>query len=178
MTTKLIRVLAVSAMMAAVGAPAMAQPAPPAAAERAGPGSMNPAERAEHRAERLRDILQLRPNQEPALDDLMKALTPPEGARERMRAARQEMRDLPTPARLDKQREHMLRRQQEFDRRAMAIKKFYAQLTPAQQKAFDALGPMGHRMGGKMKMRHHDGGHGGHGGHGGWGGHEGRGDRD
>jgi protein CpxP len=173
MTTNLFRVLAVGAMMAAVGAPAMAQPGPPPAAERAGPGRMNPAERAEHRAERLRDILQLRPNQEPALDELMKAVTPPEGARERMRAARAEMRDLPTPARLDKQREHMLRRQQEFDRRAMAIKKFYAQLTPTQQKAFDALGPMGHRMGGgMMKMRHH--------GHhsGGWGGHEGRGDRD
>ena len=107
--------------------------------------------RAEMRAQKLRDVLQLRPNQEPALAELQRAMAPPADARERMRAGRAEMSGLTTPQRLDKMRERMARRQQEFDRKAMAIKKFYAQLTPAQQKSFDAMGPMmGRGMGGKM----------------------------
>jgi hypothetical protein len=81
-----------------------------------------------------------------------------------MRGDRAEWTRLTTPERLDKMHERMLRRQQAFDRKAMAIKKFYAQLSPSQQKAFDAMGPMmGRGMGGKM-------GHGRMGGHrGGWG---------
>jgi protein CpxP len=160
MNPNLIRALiAAAALSAAI--PAFAQPAaPPPAAERAGPGRMDPAERAQMHAQKLRDVLQLRPNQEPALTELMQALKPPEDRRARMQAARAEMAGLTTPQRLDRMHEHMVRRQQEFDRKAMAIKKFYAQLSPAQQKAFDAMGPMmGHRMGGKM------GGHGMMGGH-------------
>jgi protein CpxP len=151
MNANLIRgLIAAAALSAAI--PAFAQPAPPPpAGERAGPGRMDPAERAQMHAQKLRDVLQLRPNQEPALTELMQALKPPEDRRERMQAARAEMAGLTTPQRLDRMHEHMVRRQQEFDRKAMAIKKFYAQLSPAQQKAFDAMGPMmGHRMGGKM----------------------------
>jgi protein CpxP len=166
MNANLIRgLIAAAALSAAI--PAFAQPAPPPpAGDRGGPGRMDPAERAQMHAQKLRDVLQLRPNQEPALTELMQALKPPEDRRERMRAARAEMAGLTTPQRLDRMHEHMVRRQQEFDRKAMAIKKFYAQLSPAQQKAFDAMGPtMGHRMGGRM------GGHGMRGrGHGGMGG--------
>jgi len=154
MQPNLIRALLVSAALAAVGAPALAQPAPPPPAEhgaRDWGDRPDPAERAQQHAQRLRDGLQLRPNQEPALAELMKALAPPADRRERMQAAHAEMKGLTTPERLDKMHEHMVRRQQEFDRRAMAIKRFYAQLSPAQQKAMDAMGPMmGHRRGGGM----------------------------
>ena len=169
MRTNLIRALVVSAALAAASGPVFAQPAPPPPGEDGGPrldvgsGRLDPATRAEMRAQHLRDVLQLRPNQEAALAELTAAMKPPEGARERMRGERGEWARLSTPERLDKRHEAMVRRQQEFDRRAMAIKKFYAQLTPSQQKAFDAMQPMdghGGRMGG------HRGGPGGGWGHG------------
>jgi hypothetical protein len=49
-------------------------------------------------------------------------------------------------------------RQAKFEQHAAAVKRFYAQLTPSQQKAFDAMRPMGgHRggMGGMGGMRGH-----------------------
>lgn len=150
MKTNLIRAMLASAALAAAAGPALAQPAPPPPAA-SGHARMDPAQRAEMHAQKLRDVLQLRPNQEPALAELTRAMAPPADARERMQGARAEMAGLTTPERLDKMRERMARRQQAFDARAMAIKKFYAQLTPAQQKAFDAIGPMmGGGMGGKM----------------------------
>jgi hypothetical protein len=42
----------------------------------------------------------------------------------------------------------MSERQAKFDQHAAAVKRFYAQLTPAQQKAFDAMRPMGGHRGG------------------------------
>jgi hypothetical protein len=59
------------------------------------------------------------------------------------------MRDLPTPQRLDRMQARMNERQAAFARRSDAVKRFYAQLTPAQQRAFDALhdGPGGLRGG-------------------------------
>jgi hypothetical protein len=77
------------------------------------------------------------------------------------RAERSETASLTTPQRLDRAQARMAERQQQFARRAEATKRFYAQLSPAQQRAFDALhqGRGGHGHGG----RH---GHGGHGGDG------------
>ena len=135
-------------ILAAAAVPALGQPAgpPPMEGHGHGPGmghgAMDPAKMAQHRAQKLRDVLQLRPNQEPALTELMAAMKPPEGMRERMMGERQAMMGPATPERLDRMRDNMSRRQAEFDRRAMAIKRFYAQLAPAQQKAFDALHPM------------------------------------
>jgi len=154
MKLTLLRGVALASALAVTGvaATSAAQPASPPPADRPGPGwdhpRMDPAEMAQKRAQHLRDVLQLRPNQEPALTELMAALKPPEGLRERMREERQAMQNLTTPERLDRQRDRLVKRQAEFDRRAMAIKRFYAQLTPAQQKAFDALRPMGGKMGG------------------------------
>ena len=168
MKPTILRNLAIAgAALAVTGAAgvSLAQPTspPPSASDRSGWERPDPAEMARRHAQRLRDVLQLRPNQEPALAALMDALKPPEGMREKMRAERGAMRGLTTPERLDRMRDRMAQRQAEFDRRAMAIKRFYAQLTPSQQKALDAMGPMlgggmrghGHGGGGKGGMDHH-----------------------
>lgn len=133
-------------------AQAQAQPAPKPAAE----GRMarhDPAQMAARRTEHLRAALQLRPDQEAALGSFVAAMKPPAGAREAMRGQREEMARLTTPQRLDRMKAMMTKRQAEFDRRAEATKRFYAQLSPSQQKAFDALRPM-HGPGGKMGGRH------------------------
>ncbi len=158
MTAKIISGLALALALAGASA-GFAQPAegPPGGRMEQGWERPDPAVMAQKRADSLRDLLQLRPNQEPALGALMEAMRPPEGMRERMMGENQAMMKLSTPERLDRMRDHMARRQAAFDTRAAAIKRFYSQLTPAQQKAFDALPPMG--------MRHH--GMGGMGGHGG-----------
>lgn len=117
---------------------------------------MDPAQMAERRAQRLRDTLQLRPDQEPALRALTAALQPPPGEREHMREERQAMAQLTTPQRLDRMGQRMNEHAARFRQHADAIKRFYAQLTPAQQKAFDAMPMMG--------MGDHEGMHGDHGG--------------
>jgi Spy/CpxP family protein refolding chaperone len=120
-----------------------AQPAP---TER--PGAMrmqrpDPAERAERRAEHLRAALQLRPEQDAALRAFIDAQRPPEGARERMQDRRQADGPMTTPQRLDQMRQRMAQRQAQFERRADATLRFYAQLSPSQQRAFDAMRPAG-----------------------------------
>ncbi len=155
--------IAGAALSMTAGAAAYAQPggqqgAPPAAtADKAKPGPgmgwkrqhRDPAARAQH----LRDVLQLRSDQEPALQAYLSSMKPPEGARERMRGERGERADLTTPQRLDRQAARMAERQAAFARRADATKRFYAALSPTQQKAFDAMhkdtrGKMGRRGGG------------------------------
>ena len=137
----------------------LAQPAPgPAPAAPGAEGRRwerpDPAQMAERHAEKLRAILQLRPDQEPALRALVDAMKPDPAEmqrREAERGARDQARpQLTTPQRLDRMQARLAERQAQFARRADAIKRFYAQLNPAQQRAFDAL-PM---MGG-----HHHGGH-------------------
>lgn len=171
MTFKPLHGLALAGALAlSVGAAAsFAQPAP---GDARGPARMerpDPAERAARHAQHLRDALQLRPDQEPALKAFQEAMQPPADMRERMQGRRAEMQNLTTPQRLDKMRERMVERQAQFDRRAAATKRFYAALSPAQQKAFDAMGPMrgGHRgmMGGRGMGPGGPGGPGGHDGH-------------
>ncbi|MBI1404749.1 MAG: hypothetical protein GC145_01330 [Caulobacter sp.] len=124
-------------------------------------GRRNPEMRAQH----LRDILQLRPDQEPALQAFLAARKPsmdhmkmdftpgPDGKP----PAPPKM--MTTPERLDMQARMMARHQAEFEKRAAAIKTFYAALSPSQQKAFDALhaGRMGGHGGHGMKMKHRGG---------------------
>jgi hypothetical protein len=125
----------------------LAQPAPPEPGRQPGMERErpDPAARAERHAQKLRDVLQLTPQQEPALRALMDAMKPPGDWREKMAGRGQEMEGLTTPQRLDRMRERMVERQQAFDTRAMAIKRFYGQLSPSQKKAFDAMRPMGDR---------------------------------
>jgi protein CpxP len=154
--------LAGALSLSAAGA-SLAQPAPmpgPGAPEARGWQRPDPAQRAERHAERLRAVLQLRPEQEPALRALIASMRPDPARMERRQAERGQPRaQLSTPQRLDRMQAHLSERQARFAQRADAIKRFYAQLSPAQQRAFDAL-PMG-RGGGRGE---HGGGH--HGGRG------------
>jgi hypothetical protein len=138
--------LAGAIALSAAGA-GVAQPGPPPGP---GPGPADhgwrrpdPAQMAEQHAERLRALLQLRSDQEPALKAFIAAMQPSPEQMQRRETERGEVRELTTPQRLDRMQAEMAGRQSEFARRADAIKRFYAQLSPAQQKAFDAL-PMGH----------------------------------
>ena len=79
-------------------------------------------------------------------------------ARRQMRA---EMATLTTPQRIDKMQAMRTQRDAAMDKKAAAVKTFYAALTPDQQKSFDTIalkrGGMGGGMGGRGGM-----GHGGH----------------
>ncbi|MDB5455156.1 MAG: hypothetical protein JWP92_741 [Caulobacter sp.] len=105
-------------------------------------------------AQRLRDLLQLRSDQEPALQAYLAANAPkarrekdePEKARDDAPKA-----PLTTPERLDREAEHLAKMAAMVRARADATKAFYAALSPSQRKAFDALGP---ELGGPGMMIH------------------------
>jgi hypothetical protein len=148
-------ILGVAILTAGLGAQAVAQTQP--AAKPAAEGRMarhDPAQMAAKRAERLRAVLQLKPGQEAALNAYVAAMKPPEGRREAMRGQRQAMAQMTTPQRLDRMQAMMSQRQAEFERRAEATKRFYAQLDPAQQRAFDAMRPMDGHHGKRGPGRH------------------------
>ena len=153
--------LAGAIALSAAGA-GIAQPAPPPGAGAAAAGHAwqrpDPAQMAERHAEHLRAILQLRPEQEPALKAFIAAMQPSPEQMQRREGEHGEARNLPTPQRLDRLQARMAEHQAAFARRADAIKRFYAQLTPSQQRAFDAL-PMG-RHGGMHDHEHSGFGHG------------------
>jgi len=126
----------------------------------------DPAAMAAKHADKLRVALQLRPDQEPALKAMIAAMAPPEGMGRMggMGDAREKMADMTTPERLDHMKVMMAEHQARFEQHSAAVKKFYAQLTPSQQKAFDAMSmEMGRRMG--PGGGHMGGGHMGPGGH-------------
>jgi hypothetical protein len=134
----------------------MAGPGPgPGAAMGGRMGHGDPAAMAARHTEHLRTMLQLTPAQEPALKAFVEAMTPAGDMHEQMAARHKEMAGLTTPERLDRMKAHMAERMARFDKHAEATKRFYAQLTPAQKKAFDAMKPM-HGHGG---MRGKGGGH-------------------
>jgi hypothetical protein len=104
----------------------------------------------EARAQHLRDVLQLRPDQDSALKAYLAATAPKDWDRD---PPRKEDVDGPprTPTtleRLDRETEHLARAKARID----ATRAFYAALSPSQQKAFDALGPM---AGGHGPMTRH-----------------------
>lgn len=154
---KTIKTIALGGTLAALTftTASFAQPAPaPGQGQRPameGRERPSPEQRSARMTERLRTSLQLTSQQEAALTTYVRAMTPKDGARggdrDGRRAERQAMADLSTPARLDAMAARMAERQQAFAVRAEATKRFYAQLTPSQQKAFDALRPAGHGQG-------------------------------
>ena len=119
----------------------------------------------EARAQHLRDVLQLRADQDGALKAYLAASGPRDGKKDgpRRDGADGPRQALTTPERLDRMQARMDERRAEFTQNAAATKRFYAALSPSQQKAFDALGPMGGK-GGHGKMDRRGGGH--HGRHG------------
>lgn len=129
--------LAGAIALSAAGA-SLAQPAPGAEPHR-GMHRPDPEQMAQKHAERLRAVLQLRPDQEPALRSFLDSLRPSAEQMQRRREARAEARNLTTPQRLDQMQARMAERQAQFAKRADATRQFYAQLSPAQQRAFDAL---------------------------------------
>ena len=106
----------------------------------------------EAHAKHLRDVLQLRPDQDAALKAYLEATAPQtmtEGVK--WQAQDDDKAPLTTPERLDRQAAHMAKMAETFQKRAVATKAFYAALSPSQRKAFDTLGP---RAGGpQMRMR-------------------------
>ena len=158
------RLLIAAAATALMASAAFAQSAPPPPEHgMAGEHMRRPHHDPEKMAAHLRAALQLRADQEPALQAFVAAMTPPkdgEAMHEQMRKAHEAMADKPTPEVLDamiaKAREHISR----LEQHAAAVKTFYAALSPAQQKAFDLMarshlhgmmrhGPMGGPMGGQ-----------------------------
>jgi len=79
---------------------------------------------------------------------------------------REEWARLKTPERIDRMRTLRNERNAQADRRAEAVKTFYAALSPEQQQRFDAVSLRMHRDG-KGERRGREGGHGRHGHHGG-----------
>ena len=100
-------------------------------------GPMDPEKHAQH----LRDVLQLRPDQDGALKAFLAAMKPPEHPAAAADGAPPAHPDMPktTPERLAMAEKMMAGHQAMFKKHNDAIRAFYGQLSPAQQKAFDAL---------------------------------------
>jgi len=149
-------VLAASTLAFCAGAAAFAQPAaqPGAKPMAHGPGGPmmgrqgDPAERAAN----LRDLLQLKPAQEPALLAYVQALG---SARQSMRPGGDATWPQTTPERLARMQQMMAQHQSAMTAMMDATRRFYDQLDPAQKRAFDTMpmmmgpgmGPMGGGMG-------------------------------
>ncbi len=164
----LMRLAAVTAACAALTVPALAQsPAPvtPApgtstaqphhrlhTADHAAHREQWKQKRAARRAERLSHLHQqlvLLPGQEAAWTTFERAMQPAQ--RGDTRLDREGWKALATPERIDRMRVMRAQRIAAMDIRGDAIKSFYAQLQPAQQKTFDQQASMsmvhGHRGG-------------------------------
>jgi protein CpxP len=127
----LIAGAAVSLMATATLAQAPAQTQPAHAMKR----QHDPAEH----AQRLREKLQLTPAQEPALQAFIASHQQMRADRESRKAEHAAEANLTTPQRLDRQASRKAQHDQRMAQRHDAVKRFYAALTPAQQKAFDAM---------------------------------------
>ncbi len=138
----MFRHLAVAGLVAcgALAGAAQAQPPgpPPGGAGQYGQYGQPPSP--QQMASDLRRRLMLRPDQEGALQDFVRATSPPPGMQERMYEQQQEARSLPTPQRLDMMISNMDEMRQMMLARVQATKAFYRQLTPDQQRAFDQMG--------------------------------------
>ena len=94
---------------------------------------------AQHQAE-LKAALKITTAQEAAWTTFTASMVPPAGQKAQ-RPTREEMAKLSTPERIDKMKamrtEHHAVMSLEMEKRADAVKAFYATLTPEQQKVFD-----------------------------------------
>ena len=121
-------------------------------------GQKDPAKWEARRAERLSELkakLNLAPEQDAAWNAFASVSQP---GMHRVGGDRQAMRDefakLSTPERIDRMQARSDMRRAKMAERAEAIKAFYAQLTPEQQKVFDAEAMTG-RHRGHHAHRHH-----------------------
>lgn len=164
LTLKPLNSLVLAGLLATVGASAMAQDAagPLAAPATAGNAGKHHGAQGDHHQMRQRDPakmqammtqhmadlkarLKITPAQEGAWTSFTAAMQPPADMMMGQRPTpeqRAEMDKLTTPERIDKMRamraQHMAAMTAAMDKRGDATKAFYAALTPAQQKIFDA----------------------------------------
>lgn len=89
----------------------------------------------ERHEKRLHDALKLTPAQEPAWQNFLGKIKPPQAAP--ARPDFEALSKLPTPERLDRMQAMAKEHQERMAVRVAATKEFYAQLTPDQQKVFD-----------------------------------------
>ena len=170
----LAALLAASGAVAIAQAPASVPPAQPAAGEQAprvagerraprDPAQMQQrmAERHAQRMAQLKADLKISAAQEGAWNQFVAASQPPVSP-QRQQQNRADFDKLTTPQRIDLMQQRMTERQAQMKQRGDAVKAFYAQLTPEQQKTFDSRpmrgGPGDGKRGGG---RHHYGGWGG-----------------
>ncbi|AVP56526.1 Spy/CpxP family protein refolding chaperone [Pulveribacter suum] len=154
-TRSTLAATACAALLALAGASSMAQtpaaPAAPVAASTSQGADAAPHARQRHamtpeqrqqaharRAEALRQKLALTPAQQPAWEAFQQAMEPGQRHARLDGGQRQDWQQLTTPERIDRMRALQAQRSAEFERRGDAVKTFYAALTPAQQKTFDA----------------------------------------
>jgi protein CpxP len=104
-----------------------------------GPPSQPPMSQAAY----MSQVLGLKSEQQPALQAFLAAVAAPPGAIEKLRAQEAQMATMPTPQRLDTMLARMDESRGLMVTRIAATKRFYAQLSPAQQRAFDTLGNQG-----------------------------------
>jgi len=152
-----LALMAAAALTLSTTAVAVAQEGPPRAAPVAdAPGGSPSTMRHHHRrldpearAQHLRDVLQLRADQDGALKAYLDAAGPRGWTKDspRRETADGPRKPLTTPERLDREAEHLARAKARID----ATRAFYAALSPSQKKAFDALGPMAGGHGSKMR---------------------------
>ena len=103
----------------------------------------------------LKEKLQLQPGQDSAWQAFANTNSKPRMTPEARQAMRESFKNLSTPERLDVMQSRMEQRRTHMAERAESMKKFYAQLTPAQQSVFDAEVMIGrHGAGGKHGHRH------------------------
>jgi hypothetical protein len=136
------------------GPPPMADDGPGGPGGLGGPGGpggrhhFDPEAHAQH----LRDVLQLRADQDGALKTYLAATGPKDRPGDDKGGPGQKPADGPpkrltTPERLDRETQFLAHARARID----ATRTFYAALSPSQQKAFDAIGPM---AGGPGPMMH------------------------
>lgn len=149
-TTKLLAAASLATALTFAAA-AQAQPAPPSP-----PSAERPS--IDH-AQRLRAVLQLRPQQEAALQAFLAAMKPmdPDARRQAIEARRAEPKPAATPDRIARRQKMRAERLARVDARERATLAFYNQLDARQKAAFDALAPQFAPKGGRMKsgMRGH-----------------------
>jgi protein CpxP len=156
--TVAVLVAAIAALCLTSGALAQDRPTPPAM----GDAPRHEGDRAEwrkahqeRRAQFLRAVLNIRQDQEPALQAFLSDMHAAKAEHKDWADRPAEAGPLTTPERLDRMTAWMTKRSAErqaaFQQRAQAIKRFYAALSPEQQRAFDAL----HGRGEMMRHGHH-----------------------
>jgi len=165
MTRRLVLVLAPLLLATA----AMAQPAGRHEHHGAPPAEMKARHEAmqKQRIEDLKIVLRLRPDQEAALA----AFVDSHHRGERKELPKPDGKPLTTPERLDRMEKRHAEMTAQHERARQALAKFYAALSPDQQKVFDALhrlqgphgGGMGHGGRGRFVLHHGPGGPDGHG---------------